>query len=1663
MNTLWTRVRNAGMGIALSGACLPVLLSMNVHAEVSGATMADFTSYPVISTESAVPEVMLTMSKDHQLFFKVYNDFSDLDGDGDVDTTYDNDIDYFGYFDQDKCYSYQNGLDRFQPEYFTADHHCDNAPGEWSGNFLNWATTGRFDAVRKILYGGSRSTDTGTLTVLERVQLPHDAHSWVKYYNGDDVDRLTPFDPPVDADGGDGDGEDDIDEGITICNTTDGANDNDNSTTTTQPPLLKAAAGNYLLWASNERWQCTWTTEPPWDGAPDRGNANAAGSGIDAANNDPDEAADGLTHAGAGPDFVVRVEVCSDEPLFALEGDNNENCKRYPDGNLKPIGLLQQFGEDERIHFGLMTGSYHKNLTGGVLRKNTGPLADEINVLSDGTFKPLPADGGIIHALESLRLFGYRYDDGQYRGGLSDELDDCPFQLGRNPGDVDFDGRCMSWGNPIGEMYVEALRYLAGEAGPRAEFDTDDSDLFPGLVPVAWEDPLAAENQCASLSTVVFNASVNSRDDDLMSVIADLPGADASTAAKFTTVIGDEEGLHGNSFFIGQDADETDEFCTPKTVDDLATAKGVCPEAPTLNGSYQVAGAAYFARVNDIRDDFDGEQTVRTFAVALSPNVPRIIVPVPGSGEIVTILPAYRQDREEFLPGGQLVEFKVVQPHTETVPGQTATGKFYVNWEVNEQGNDYDQDLWGTIEYVIDSAANAIEITTELFSESSGAGQLFGFILSGTTQDGFHAYSGSDNVVFNDPDPTINDCAGGCNVADGPSVEKFELGASGTTLLEQPLFYAAKWGGFTDLDGDDLPNLTEEFDQNDTSGAPVEGGDGIPDNFFFVTDPGALEASLTTVFNEIVEKTASGTAAAVVANTQAGLGAAFQALYEPLRSDTAQREVKWIGTLHALWIDEFGLLREDNPGGTPNGVLDDYNTDPVVEVFFDPDEKITRIRRFSSSDDDVFIESGSSELALEEISPIWNAREQLSAVVDPVIQRPYGTGADPTADTGRHLITWVDDNNNGAVDAGEQIDFDTTDIDAGNFGFLDVATLAQAHDIVNFVRGEEQAGFRNRSIDFDPNDGGAVGVEVMRLADIIHSTPTPAAAPSEAFDLLFGDSSYAEFRDQYANRRQVVYVGSNSGGVHAFNAGFFNTADSAFEVELGGETEHPLGSELWMYVPKNVLHTLKYLGDPAYTHLYYADLTPRVFDAKVFPDDAVHPEGWGTVLVIGMRLGSGGSAANAFAIDTDADGLGGNDADGDTADDQVMRSGFAVLDVTDPERPPTVLGEIVHPDLGYSTSSPEIVFFLDDNEWYLVFGNGPNDLGTATSTQDAKVFVYNLEDIVNGEAVTDPNDPLLIAGGGLERVFDLAGDPTGFVGDTLSVDWDLDGANNFMYFGTVTGSASTPGGRFYRIGSDEDSDVTQWNAPESLIEPNPGQPFLTLPTATLDEKAQRWVFASTGRFFVNTDRGSSPQQTLYGILDKETSPAAFPLSGGELIDTTDSQVFADGSLEGVTDPGGDDIDTFTALITEVEEAGGWKLDYEADGVNPSQRGVVTSALIGGILFNPAFTPSEDLCASEGDSVLFGLFFKTGTAIPEPAVFGTDCTVVAQECPEDKLESVKSVVLGPGLASSPSIHVGAGLGEKEVTVVEQTSTGAIVLEQATTASSPKSAEISWREY
>ena len=866
------------------------------------------------------------------------------------------------------------------------------------------------------------------------------------------------------------------------------------------------------------------------------------------------------------------------------------------------------------------------------------------------------------------------------------------------------------------------------------------------------------------------------------------------------------------------------------------------------------------------------------------------------------------------------------------------------------------------------------------------------------------------------------------------------------------------------------------------------------------------------MFLSILQRASSGTAAAVVSNNVSGIGALYQAYYEPLRKDSLGNQATWLGTVQSLWLDSAGYLREDDG----DAILEGYFTDSVIQMYYDDLQNQTRVRRYISTKDDVFAPNSmtgtvtaynaatgevtftvteisgaagqgpyntwdvynlTNELSvssttsssisvvgasstftvspliswvnigdtimvahfewttieLEDVQTLWNAREQLSfGIADADVQRPFANKAGDFLNGGRYIKTWIDADGDNVVDAAEFIDFDRASITAANFGFFNVATETEAEDLTDYIRGKEIAGYRNRTIDYD-GDGTT---EVVRLGDIINSTPTVVGSPQERLDLLYKDASYTAFNKQYINRRQVVYVGSNGGMLHAFNGGFYDSATQSFLVsgtkyDGSAVTEHPLGAEIWAYAPMNLLPHLKWLKDNNYTHVYYVDAKPKVFDAKIFTADADHPFGWGTILVVGMRFGGG-----AMTIDTAADGLG-------VGTDRELRSAYIIMDITNPEVAPKLLAEIQVPDGSFSTSYPA-AFTVNNkttiNKWYLSFGSGPTSLAAADSNQNAMFYAFDLNEIItpNSSSISTPLGSTVIpvgAGGSMRILSCDTGIANSFVGDPISVDWDLNYKADGVYFGLLGNSTATSG-RVIRFGINEEQDWGNWDSPATFI--NTSQPVSSGVTPGVDESGQKWIFFGTGRFFVSSDQSSTATQSIYGVKE-----AGIEVSKADLLDVTTAQVEPDGDL---TIPVGAQT-TLTDLENEIEtNKKGWYLDLPpisgTAGISPATRVLNASALAGGILFTTAYQPGVDPCTGEGYSRLYGLYYKTGTAYYGPSVFGTDIELGVEY-------AMPFIELGHGFATTPALHTGSETGDKEVTVFTQLSTGTIIQSKAKT--------------
>lgn len=1530
------------------------------------------------------PMVMLNISKDHQLFYKLYNDYSDLDGDGATETTYKHDFDYYGYFDSYKCYSHDGS--QFNPASISLTKYCS---GQWSGNFLNWVTMARIDAVRKLLYGGYRSEDTSTQTVLERSYIPTDAHAWAKYYKGSDISLLTPFDGittsylsttsttsrpigtgsksftlasasaikvavgdqlkvsstanlvnymlgyvtgvsgntvtiQVDTTGVGGSGtlaswkvENLTSPGISFCNLTlGGSGDNGLSQTNTNPPLMRVARGDFRLWAANERFQCYWRNETT---SPNRGtgftdtrnNGNIGStSGIYASWTEPDQSTQGLSPS----DYTVRVKVC-DPNLFGTE-----KCKKYPSGNYKPIGFLQTYGDDGLIEFGLMTGSYTKNKSGGVLRKNIGGLADEVNTNTDGMFKIAPSQGNIINTLNKLKIYGYSYNPGSYEGST-----DLCSVVSATTGNANIsrsafiEGRCGNWGNPISEIYLESIRYLAGKSANSAFTYTGSSkDGNLGLPIATWSSPLNQENFCAPLSVLNFNASVSSYDMDQLGSFSDLPGSPAASA--LTKLVGDGEGISGKQFFIGNNGATDDQVCTAKIVSDLGEISGLCPEAPSLDGGYNIAGMAYYVHTHKIRDNLtvpnsdSNSLKVDTYGISLATNTPNIKIP----GTSVKIVPAFRaQDTYNTITGfgsGAIVDFKIVDI-------TSTSGKYYVNWEVQQHGSDYDADGWGIISYSV--SGGTITITTDLIADSASGTMGFGYIINGTDQDGVHFHSGKDG--FNYPGECNN-----CTTADGPSSKVYNITSSSTaSLLKDPLWYAAKWGGFKEKSdpSNNKPDLSEEWDSKKADG--TAGSDGVPDNYFYVVNPSDLEKSLNKTFVQILESSSASSVATNSTSLQSG-SRIYQAQFN---------SNLWSGKLLSFKVSATGQLTTSDP---------EWDASVILSNQLPGNRQIITYNR----------DKANASSASIGIPFTWAAINELT---------------------------------------------DPTQKDALNTNSLEVVDN-KGEQRVSYLRGDKTnegisvTSFRQR---YPIERSGAI------LGDIVNSNPWYVGIPQAGYP----DSSYLAFRAAYLNRKPIIYVGANDGMLHGFDASV-------------GTDDKPIanvtGKEVIAYIPGKVYENLSKLTEQNYSHQYYVDGSPMVADAYV--------GGWKTILVGGLNAGGQGFYALNVTDPTKFD---------------ESRAGELVLwEFTDED----------DPDLGYTFNQPKRfndqipdasqIRKMADGRWAVIVGNGYNntekdDNGACEDDNDATPCTYS----TTGHAVLyilfldGGTDGKWSAGTDFIKIDTNVGDLTTPNGLATPFPVDVDGNDivDYIYAGDLRGN-------LWKFDVSM-ADPSKW---EIALEGKPlftakdaantPQPITSSPTVTPHPYGGFMVSFGTGKYLEASDVDPDPSlippfqvQTLYGVWDKPGTDARSIASRSTLVQQTVIQtVVVNDKTYRITSQ-----EPVTWIADDTHAAkDGWYMDLP-NSSNTGERVAYNPLLRFGRFIATTLIPSSTPCKSGGESWVMELDYLTGGRLDSSPFdvngngnFNDDQQTITVEGESENV-AVGGLLLDIGIAPTPTV-IGGGV-------------------------------------
>ncbi len=569
----------------------------------------------------------------------------------------------------------------------------------------------------------------------------------------------------------------------------------------------------------------------------------------------------------------------------------------------------------------------------------------------------------------------------------------------------------------------------------------------------------------------------------------------------------------------------------------------------------------------------------------------------------------------------------------------------------------------------------------------------------------------------------------------------FSTGSGGKNSLQNMAMY----GGFSDLDGNSWPFDVTSYPSDSRSVGPLDlvpqcspsnstlpegckewdkNGDGIPDKYFEASNGEELEQALTQIFEEI---SPTGSAGAVATVTQEIVGE--DVIVRGAFDNKPNERIIWRGHLESYWPDPEGC-------------------------------------------------SGYNQRTCEGITGCQWLNNRCSGTIYS-FQKPENEGkfcSYPTfvgghcLDSGeklknqpqRTIYTYLDNQ----IKFSDSTNFNTIkdylDLDASSdFNGDGEVNDTDKRLLINWVIGSEDGDgthMRNR------ND--------WLLGDIVYSTPVVVGAPSLASVprelagqncnctcILGVNNDCAKrcfycYRYQKLHRKKVVYVGANDGMLHAFVVGKWVEGDNpdTSAVENGYWTYDPdkdseIGTELWAYIPSNLLSELKYLAKPNYgseggcQHRTMVDLSPSAWDVYIDHDGDGNKE-WRTVIIGGER--------------------GGGDV-------------YFAIDVTDPDSP-QILWEysVIRNMLVYKSGTYEFPFTYQD---YLELKNLP----LSWTTPYVKPFKFP-EDMSNNYAYNlkkpmDPSDsnPGTISLNWQNRWFAIiSGGVRDFSPDTWGVTWDSD-------------------------------------------------------------------------------------------------------------------------------------------------------------------------------------------------------------------------------------------------------------------------------------------------
>lgn len=1706
------RILNVGVviGFILSVCCFFLVDKAQAAAQTAYTpTMGDYCASPPFLAGYVPPQVLFTLGKDHKFYYSAYNDASDIDNDGKLETTYLHSFNYYGYFDSNKCYNYASGV--FTPYGITTDKYCSatnctnssgagiDCSGKSSGNFLNWAAMSRADVVKMVIYGGYRTSDNNGTNYAEVSGefIPQDGHVWGKEYLGADASKL--FAKGVNN------------KRALIClnGTTVGGKGISQLKIIHDASLVTGVSAAVTTAGGLRAWH--WINVD--------GNADiCADNRMDLDANGVADAAT-LTATTIRNNYNITVKVCDPSDGYNYLGDwERKHCKNYSTANpqastgpWRPVGLMQVYGETpnsvkvcskdmstactndgdcsgasngqcvnaSNMFFGLIAGSFNNPKDGGYIRKDIYSINEETNQ-TNGTLQTSASSGKglLMKSIEELK---------------------CPTTYPLS----------THIGNPIGEILYEGLRYWSGRGTPTAAFVAGISNAANGdnsnyASKPNWDTPGTLYPSCSIPFNLVFSDVYNSFDHDKVpgsafaSVTGDLTGFDATT---LSNTIWANETL-GTPLIVGESGttvgSNTDGRCGGKGVSGLGNVKGICPAEGNQSGSYYAAAAALYGH-NYMKLNM-GSANVLTYVVAFNSNVPEIRL-FTSTGKSVLVEPYGKSVSNSFgwscttgnttfasanytTAAGSTTKNLLFTPINNTSNCPTLSQvSFYVleaEYDASKQlkyikyrvatddlgGGDFDLDMLTEYTACAAGAVNAacagltgdqVTVKVERAYSSAGNPAALGFTIVGAGAD-----SGTYLTVQHTSGPPAGSGWAGNLLPTTNATMKFNAAGS-ATLPKPPLWYAAKYGGFKDSDADGLPFTDAtcslpiaSVSRNSKCNEWTTKIPGVPDNYFEVSNPTEMENKLRDALESILARVSSGTAASILNNSEGSGASLLQAVFYPRKEFDANTAVNWIGELHSMWYFLDPRLQNTS-------IRDDSNQDfklnitqdRIAQFYFDAAQNKTQVRLFSDANGD-----GSPDLTTpdqtvdpDDLKSLWKAGRKLWTRSMSASPRLIYTHTDLTA-------SGFDDATTKLTPFGVTPSL-TSNVASltGNTTFLSLIQTpdaSKAAKLISWTHGGEQTDdadgtkYRSRLVQIDACSVAGSGCQtsdnvykrVWKLGDIISSTPklvsnVPLNSYHRPIPQGYLDTTYTKFTQttNYKNRG-MVFVGSNSGMLHAFrlgvlkeNSGKFDKAQFNTSSGTLATAADDLGREEWAFIPKQVLPYLTYIKDPNYCHVYTVDKSSMISDVAVKPstgcvssywDCTKSTDGstWKSILIGGM--GTGGAAKwngdGTFTAPTDSvkTPIKNPYANPATADKGIGYSSYYALDVTDPTSPSylwefpgstSAVGE-----MGYSTTGPVVVRVAaslglkKDNtkngRWFAVFASGPTGpIDTVKrefkgqSDQQLKIYVVDVADGTLLRTITQYKD----ATGNLVNLPSLAfaGSLAGSMIDTDRDDSRADGfySDDNIYIGFVkkdTASNTWTKGGVIRLSTNESTDPDTWTA--SMLIDNIG-PVTSSVTKLQDRTNQNlWLFFGTGRYFL---KGDDPltQQAIYGVKDPCYSSESRSVRFSGLSNLTTGvknkldKACYDPTPSGLVNQSGTVGTSPQANLALTDP--GWYINLDLPAGSSFAERMITDPVASpnGAVFFTTFKPSNDVCRFGGDSIIWAVKYNSGSAPPGRAMQG----------------------------------------------------------------------------